>query len=243
MRAALVTDQPLIAEGLNAVFEKSGKFQLVAVYTKPAELLNLLPALAPELAVIDVGPDISFPFLSEVIAAAPACKMVLLSRTPTAELTYHAQEIGASALLSTNLSADRLLACLEQVESGETSFDYTIGSSGSTSKAVRLTRRESQLVALVSQGLKNKEIAAHLGISEGTVKTYFSKLFQKVGANDRLELALFGLKNATGRTDIARSGQRSEKISNMPRSQTQSPVHGPKSLLLKRHDQLRAAHR
>jgi DNA-binding NarL/FixJ family response regulator len=243
MRAALVTDQPLIAEGLNAVFERSGKFHLVAVYLKTSELLNLLPALSPELAVIDVGSDISFPFLAEVIAAAPACKMVLLSRTPTAELTYHAQEIGASALLPTNLSATRLLACLEQVENGETIFDYTARSGDSASKAIRLTKRESELVALVSQGLKNKEIAAHLGISEGTVKTYFSKLFQKVGANDRLELALFGLKNATGRSDVARSGQRDETLRNTPTSATRSPVHGPKSLLLNRHDPLRVAHR
>jgi DNA-binding NarL/FixJ family response regulator len=243
MRAALVTDQPLIAEGLNAVFERSGKFHLVAVYSKPIELLNLLPALSPELAIIDVGSDISFPFLSEVIAAAPACKMVLLSRAPTAELTYHAQEIGASAILPTGLSASRLLACLEQVENGETMFDYTARSGGAASKAIRLTKRESQLVALVSQGLKNKEIATHLGISEGTVKTYFSKLFQKVGANDRLELALFGLKNATGRTEVVRGGDKSAMARNAPSLETRSPVHGPKSLLLKRQDPLRVAHR
>lgn len=245
MRAALVTDQPLLAEGLNAVFERSGKFQLVAVYTKTAELLNLLPARAPELAIIDAGQDISFPFLAEVIASAPACKMVLLSRTPTAELMYHAQEIGASALLPTSLSAKRLLSCLEQVENGGTIFDYTAPSGGSPSKAIRLTKRESQLVALVSQGLKNKEIAAHLGISEGTVKTYFSNLFQKVGANDRLELALFGLKNATGRADVPRGverdGQRGEAARELPPSKSTSPVHGPKSLLLNAPGSLRVA--
>jgi DNA-binding NarL/FixJ family response regulator len=242
MRAALVTDQPIMAEGLNAVFERSGKFSLVAVYAKPAELLNLLPALSAELAIIDVGPDISFPFLSEVIASAPACKMVLLSRTPTAEMMYHAQEIGASALLPTGLPTDRLLSCLDLVKSGETIFDYTARSGGSASKAIRLTKRESELVALVSQGLKNKEIAAHLGISEGTVKTYFSKLFQKVGANDRLELALFGLKNATGRADHDRVGQPGGTSRGLaPKSI--SPVHGPKSLLLKPHAVLQAAHR
>ncbi len=45
------------------------------------------------------------------------------------------------------------------------------------------------------QGLKNKEIAAALGLTEGTVKVYLCKLFQKVGAKDRFELALFGLRN------------------------------------------------
>jgi DNA-binding CsgD family transcriptional regulator len=60
---------------------------------------------------------------------------------------------------------------------------------------VALTKRESQLVALLSQGLKNKEIASTLQISEGTVKVYLSRLFQKVGVKDRFELALYGLKN------------------------------------------------
>ncbi len=50
-------------------------------------------------------------------------------------------------------------------------------------------------MSLLSQGLKNKEIAATLFISEGTVKVYLSRLFQKLGVKDRFELALFGLKN------------------------------------------------
>jgi DNA-binding CsgD family transcriptional regulator len=60
---------------------------------------------------------------------------------------------------------------------------------------IPLTRREGQLVMLLSQGLKNKEISAALSISEGTVKVYLSRLFQKVGAKDRFELALYGLRN------------------------------------------------
>jgi len=239
MRVALVTDQPLLAEGLNAAFGKSGRAQLVAVYSKFYELLNLIPALAPDLAVVDVGPDTSFPSLSEVVAAAPACKLVLLCRTPTTEMMYHAQEIGAAALLPTSLPVERVLSCLEQVRHGEVIFDYALRRGGSSHKAIRLTKRESQLVALVSQGLKNKEIAGHLGISEGTVKTYFSKLFQKVGANDRLELALFGLKNSAGRPDV--HVEKTARGRSLPAPV--APVLGPNSLLLKPHGPLRATQR
>jgi DNA-binding CsgD family transcriptional regulator len=62
-------------------------------------------------------------------------------------------------------------------------------------KTVSLTNRESQLVTLLTQGLKNKEIANCLGITEGTVRIYLSKLFAKIGARDRFEVAVFGLKN------------------------------------------------
>lgn len=68
---------------------------------------------------------------------------------------------------------------------------------------IHLTYRESQLVALLARGYKNKEIAACLGIGTGTVKVYLSTLFKKTGAKDRLELGLFGLKNVLfGRAEV-----------------------------------------
>src|SRR5580765_4724649 len=63
------------------------------------------------------------------------------------------------------------------------------------SRPVPLSRRQTQLLGLLVQGLKNREIAAEMGISEGTVKAYLTTLFEKVGARDRFELALYGLKN------------------------------------------------
>jgi len=63
-------------------------------------------------------------------------------------------------------------------------------------KPVTLTPRESQLVTLLSGGLKNKEIAAELGLTVGTVKVYLAHLFHKSGAKDRFELAVQGIKNS-----------------------------------------------
>jgi two-component system, NarL family, nitrate/nitrite response regulator NarL len=54
---------------------------------------------------------------------------------------------------------------------------------------VALTRRQGQIVSLVAQGFKNKEIASAMGITEGTVKVYLYKLFRKLGMNDRLDMA------------------------------------------------------
>src|SRR6185503_15843601 len=74
---------------------------------------------------------------------------------------------------------------------------------------VALTQREGQLVSLLSQGLKNKEIAVTLMIGEGTVKVYLSRLFRKVGVKDRFELALFGLKNlTTGQLPVDKNEER-----------------------------------
>lgn len=236
IRAALVSDQPLLAAGLNAVFEKSGACRLVAVYTTATELYNLLPSLAPDLAIIDAGADFSFQSLGDVIQAVPTCRFVVLARTATAELIYHAQEVGVAALLPTTLPAARLLSCLARVHHGESILDFNLPKDNEPARTIHLTRRESQLVELVSRGLKNKEIATCLEISEGTVKVYLSKLFQKVGANDRLELALFGLKNIGSQFNMAPAGMAREATSARPRS----AIRGPRTLFL-RSDPLRVA--
>ncbi|HEX4275812.1 MAG TPA: LuxR C-terminal-related transcriptional regulator [Bryobacteraceae bacterium] len=63
-----------------------------------------------------------------------------------------------------------------------------------------MTRREGQIATLVSEGLANKEIAFRLSLSEGTVKVYLSKMYQKLGCKSRLELAL-RVKRGTGSSD------------------------------------------
>lgn len=80
----------------------------------------------------------------------------------------------------------------------EIRLDHFLTSSLLECREVKLTRREGRLVRLVSGGLKNKEIAATLSIPEGTVKVCLSRLFEKVGAKDRFELALFGLRHLQG---------------------------------------------
>lgn len=85
------------------------------------------------------------------------------------------------------------------------------------------------MVALLSQGLKNKEIAAALRISEATVKVYLSKLFQKLGVKDRFELALFGLRNmAPGASSLGDGSAGSPKTPMAPMWQP------PRSFFLER---------
>jgi DNA-binding NarL/FixJ family response regulator len=74
-------------------------------------------------------------------------------------------------------------------------MDNTFSGKMSSTRGTTLTQRETQTLALLTSGLKNKEIAQALGITEGTVKHHLSRLFQKVGVTGRFELALFGLRN------------------------------------------------
>jgi DNA-binding CsgD family transcriptional regulator len=86
-------------------------------------------------------------------------------------------------------------------------------------ETVVLTPRETQLVTLVAQGLRNKEIAGTLGLTEGTVKVYLTRIFRKLDLDDRLELALYGLKNFfAGATGEDQSGGNARAEITCPRS-------------------------
>jgi len=135
--------------------------------------------------------------LTEMKHAMMSSKIVLWVNSISTELAFQAMGLGVRGILRKTLPTDLQVKCLQKVQAGELWFEKALTDSFLCARRVALTQREGQLVSLLAQGLKNKEIASTLMISEGTVKVYLSRLFQKVGVKDRFELALFGLKNLT----------------------------------------------
>jgi DNA-binding NarL/FixJ family response regulator len=195
-RVLLLADEPVLARGFSAVLASAPGFDDAAVCQSPSELMErALSEERPDVLLIDLTPDVTFGLLTQLRRELPQCRIVLWVRTISTELAYQAMELGIRGILRKTLPAELLIKCLAKVSEGELWFDKGLTASFLSAKMVTLTKRESQLVSLLSQGLKNKEIAATLSISEGTVKVYLSRLFQKVGVKDRFELALYGLRN------------------------------------------------
>ena len=192
----LFTDEPVLARGFTSILSSVAGFETVSVCHHLPELFDkALEAGKPDVLLIDLTPEVSFGVLTRLQRELPDCRIVLWVRSISTELAYQAMELGIRGILRKTLPAELLIKCLAKVSEGELWFDKGLTASFLSAKMVSLTRRESQLVTLLSQGLKNKEIAATLSISEGTVKVYLSRLFQKVGVKDRFELALYGLRN------------------------------------------------
>jgi two-component system, NarL family, nitrate/nitrite response regulator NarL len=194
-RVLLFTDEPVLATGFTSTVSSVPDFESVSVCHSIAELVETVPKLLPDVLLIDLTPEVTFGLLTQLQREAPGSRIVLWVRTISTELAYQAMELGVRGVLRKTLTPELMVKCLGKVSEGELWFDKSLTASFLSAKMVALTRRESQLVALLSQGLKNKEIAATLQISEGTVKVYLSRLFQKVGVKDRFELALYGLRN------------------------------------------------
>lgn len=191
----LCTDEPILAEGLTRVLAPVEGMNLVSWCKGLDDLRSELETHKPDLLLVDMTSEVTFNVLHGLQEAGQRTRIVLWVHTISTELALQAMSLGVRGILRRTLPTESVVRCMLCVNAGELWFEKTLTDSIMGARRYALTRREGQLVALLSQGLKNKEIAVALHISEGTVKVYLSKLFQKLGVKDRFELALYGLKN------------------------------------------------
>jgi DNA-binding NarL/FixJ family response regulator len=202
----LCTNEPVLAEGLAKVFETSGEpadgpLQLVGWCSGTEQLRIEADKHQPDILLADLTSGVNIGILSGIPELHARTRIVLWVHEIPTELALQSMSLGIRGVLRKCLPVETLIRCLSRVYEGELWFEKALTDSLMTAQRFTLTRREGQLVALLSQGLKNKEIATALAISEGTVKVYLSRLFQKLGVKDRFELALFGLRNLSSGTE------------------------------------------
>jgi len=238
-RILLYSDEPILAKGLESVLCQVESFELLPSCSTVTSLMEQITQGVPDLVLMDLTPEITFAVLSEMQHAMQSTKIVLWVNSISTELAFQAMGLGVRGILRKTLATDLQVKCLQKVQAGELWFEKALTDSFLCARRVALTQREGQLVSLLSQGLKNKEIATTLMISEGTVKVYLSRLFQKVGVKDRFELALFGLKNlTTGQLPISDKNHRGASampglrslVLEKPMDRDASPVRFPTPL-------------
>jgi DNA-binding NarL/FixJ family response regulator len=189
----------VVEEGVRGAFSGQPRGYEVFTCTGGArDLAELLATVQPRVAIVDESTGLSWQELADLCATAPQTNIIFLVHAITPELNYHCRESGIAGVVSRRLPMRELMDAVEAVLRGELVYEQAAGLGQTPDRAVKLSHREGQLVCLLTQGLKNKEIADELGVTVGTVKVYLSSLFRKVGARDRYELALYGLRNLPG---------------------------------------------
>jgi two-component system, NarL family, nitrate/nitrite response regulator NarL len=197
VRIVLYTDQPILAEALTAILAESGMTLDSILTSLPVLLLCAEQEIKPDVILMDLTEQVTFEMLSDIRRAAPLSKIVLWAHTISTELAFQAIGLGVRGILRTTQPTELVAKCVAKVYEGELWFEKALTDEFLMARRVAVSQREGQLIALLVGGMKNKEIAWELGISEGTVKVYLSRLFQKLAVKDRFELALYGLKNTT----------------------------------------------
>jgi DNA-binding NarL/FixJ family response regulator len=194
LNVLLYTTQPVLVLGLAAALEESD-CRLASVYSGTREVIEALVRARFDVLLIEATPELSTEILAEIKKAAQGAPIVIWVDAVSTEFVAQALSLGVRGVLRKNLSVRLQVKCLEAVGAGELWVEKQMVASLLCTKRVVLGDRERQLVTLLAQGLKNKEIAHRLGLSEGTVKVYLSRLFHKVGASDRFALALYAIEN------------------------------------------------
>jgi DNA-binding NarL/FixJ family response regulator len=201
IRIVLADDHPIVLHGLQQLFERQPDFDVLACCGDGTAALQAVAEHHPDVLVLDLRMpgEGGLGVLRTLTSLHASCRTVLLTAAIRDTEVNEAMKLGAMGLVLKESSPDDLLECVRQVSRGERSFEpdtvaravRTIGDRAGAERPDGLTPRETELVRMVAQGLRNKVIAERLFISEGTVKVHLHNIYEKVGVDGRLELVLW----------------------------------------------------
>jgi DNA-binding NarL/FixJ family response regulator len=216
----LIADaHPIVLEGLRSVLRSATGVHIVAEANDGAEALEISMQLAPDIILMELKlPKLDgLSVLRNLQARGSRTKVIIFTGPENREELVEAMKLGCSGVLLKNASNLLIEKSLRKVHDGEIWLDsnttaavirqfaapshdqgYTNGSGPEkvTRERAQLSQREREIIVLIAQGYKNKEIAEKMFITEQTVKNHLHNIFDKVGVSDRLELALYAIHNS-----------------------------------------------
>jgi DNA-binding NarL/FixJ family response regulator len=191
--------QPITAEGLRTLLATAGDLEFLASLNSLEAATQLMTARPPDVVIVDkgFGMRIVLDWIHDLRLsdAAPAVTVWGVSMTEAEALRL--LQAGAKGIVRKTADLESILSCLRTVASGRSWMeDCVFRDSARQERYPRseLTPREHQVLEMVEQGFKNKEIALELGIRPGTVKIHLKHIFEKTGVRGRYGLAISGLK-------------------------------------------------
>ena len=196
---AVCETQPLTVEGLRAVLAPLNDLRFLASADSLAGAADLLRDRRPSVMVLDkgFGTQSILQWIAGLDTLATSTSLVLWGVSITEPEAVRFVQAHVRGILRKAAPISSVLACLRAAAAGSTWMEEAIfrdlPGSGRYPRS-ELTRREQQVLELVEHGLKNKEIAAELGIRPGTVKIHLKHIFEKTGVRGRYGLAITGLK-------------------------------------------------
>lgn len=195
-RVLLVDDHPMIAAALEMLLRGSN-YELLERARTVAEGQKLLNKLKPDLLLLDVHlPDgTGLDILRKLASARSRPAVILLTAGMDEAQLLNAAELQPEGMVLKTSDPGLLMECMDAVTAGDRWVDPEItertrNAQERAASVPPLTRRERELVDLVRQGLRNRDIAAELGVTEGTVKVYLHAIFEKFKVDNRTELAM-----------------------------------------------------
>ncbi|MFQ5664371.1 MAG: response regulator [Terriglobia bacterium] len=211
IRVLVADDHTIFREGLCRLLEAEDDISVIGEARTGAECVGLVGKLKPDVVLLDLkmpDPD-GLSVLNQLGGPGSAIRTIVLTASEDERDYVEAVRRGARGVVLKQAATERLLEGIRKVHRGEMWIDQRVAAdvikamsrpaAGPAEKAL-LTAREQEIVSLVTQGFRNKEIAYRLSISEQTVKNHLHNIFDKLGVSDRLELVLYALHHKLPKT-------------------------------------------
>jgi DNA-binding NarL/FixJ family response regulator len=195
--------QPLTVFGLEKLLNGTADLEFGSAHNSPAEWLSAPEAAQTDILIIDKG--LGAKVVLDTLAllsndrgkARAAASVVVWGMSITEAEALRFLQAGAKGIIRKSADSATILSCLRSVAQGRSWMQNSVFRDSSAQEIqirTDLTPREHQVMELVEQGYKNREIAQELGIRPGTVKIHLKHIFEKTGVRGRHGLALNGLR-------------------------------------------------
>jgi len=210
IRVVIADDHAVLRESLAALLAAQKDLEVAGTASNGTEAVEVVQKTQPDVLVLDLfmpNGD-GFDVLRTLERAGHRVASVVLTGSENHPDYVQVVRLGARGLVLKGDNPDKLFTAIRTVANGELAYADEVALGIITAMAEepqqrapsnmnRLSDREKQIAYLVARGLKNRDIAAELSISENTVKRHLQSIFSKTGARDRLELAVLALSDIT----------------------------------------------
>jgi DNA-binding NarL/FixJ family response regulator len=205
IRVFLLDDHEIVREGLRALLESQGDFEVVGEAATASEALTRIPPLRPDVAVLDVRlPDgDGVGVCREIRADAPEIQCIMLTSFADDEALFEAIMAGAAGYVLKQIKGTDIVDAIRRVAAGESLLDPDAtrrvldrirNPPEEDERLASLTPQERRILGLITDGLTNRQIAEEMFLAEKTVKNYVSNLLAKLGMQRRTQAAVYGAR-------------------------------------------------
>jgi len=210
IRVLIVDDHEIVREGLQTLLSEESDFEVVGTTGDGATAVDLAEMTKPDVIVMDlVMPGLDgIEATQRIVRNNPDARVLVLTTFADDKRVREAIQAGATGYLLKDILKADLLRALRDAAIGRPSLHPDVqqhlmrevagkpaASQGQASPHLSLTEREIGILRLIAEGRSNKEIAATLYLTEGTIKGYVSTIFDKLGVQDRTQAALYAVKH------------------------------------------------
>lgn len=206
IRILIADDHSMVREGLKQLVELEDDIIVVAQAGNGSEAIEKIIEYKPDVVLLDINmPEMNgLEVLSYLNDNEIKADVLILTIHNEVEYLYKAVDIGVKGYVLKDSESDVLIRAIRSIYEGDSYIQPNMASllfkkmnneESSSVQNSRLTKREIEVLKLITEGMLNKEIAHRLCISEKTVKNHVSNIFKKIEVSDRTQAAVYAIKN------------------------------------------------